>query len=77
VEAKKGTTLFRGGFMEKVNKRLEEEKTLSKVAGLQMATPAAVHPANQQGQQPSKQVHQPSQQAPQLQGKLPKTFKRQ
>jgi len=40
-EASKGTPLFGGGFMEKANKRLEEEKTLSKVAGLQRETPAA------------------------------------
>jgi len=40
-EASKGKRLFGGKFMEKANKRLEEEKTLSKVAGLQRETPAA------------------------------------
>ena len=40
-EGSKATTLFGGGFMEKANKRLEEEKTLTKVAGLQRENPAA------------------------------------
>ena len=40
-EGSKTTTLFGEGFMEKANKRLEEEKTLTKVAGLQRETPAA------------------------------------
>ena len=40
-KGKKGATLFGGGFMEKANKRIEDEKALSKVTGTQRETPSA------------------------------------